>query len=170
MRLLERLFSPAPDPRKAMAPLWEWIVAEARMPAWYGEGGVADTLEGRFDMITLVLALVLRRMERSTALAPLTGPLTEIFVAEMDGQLRQRGVGDLMVGKQVGRLMSTLGGRLGALRAALDGSDETLAEVLRRNLTLTQEADAAWLARRIRLLAGRLDDATDAVVRLGDIA
>ena len=42
--------------------------------------------------------------------------LTEWFVEEMDGQLREQGVGDVVVGKHVGRLMATLGGRIGALR------------------------------------------------------
>jgi cytochrome b pre-mRNA-processing protein 3 len=61
--------------------------------------------------------------------------LTELFVTDMDGQLRESGVGDLVVGKHIGRLMSVLGGRLGAYRAALAGQED-LGAALERNLTL----------------------------------
>src|SRR3546814_17137125 len=58
--------------------------------------------------------------------------LTELFVNDMDGQMRQIGFGDMVVGKQVGRMMRAPGGRLGAYRAA-DGTVE-LREALIRNL------------------------------------
>ncbi|MCP6606682.1 hypothetical protein NL500_31285, partial [Klebsiella pneumoniae] len=77
--------------------------------------------------VTLVLCLLLLRMERSADLKMHCALLTELFVTDMDGQLRESGVGDLVVGKHIGRLMSVLGGRLGAYHAALDpqtGSDE----------------------------------------------
>ena len=118
MTLFDRLFRPAPDPRDALRPLWQAVVATAREPAWYRECGVADTVEGRFDMITLVLAVVLLRLEQAGDGAA-AARLTEWFVEDMDAQLRQSGVGDVVVGKHVGKLMATLGGRIGALRAAL---------------------------------------------------
>lgn len=170
MRLLDRLFASTHDPRDAVRPLWARVVDHARLPEWYRDGGVADTLEGRFDMVTLVLALVVLRMERSAALAPRTAPLTEIFVEEMDGQLRQSGVGDLMVGKQIGRLMATLGGRMGALRTALAASDDTLDDVVARNVTLAENADVPAIAARLRVLAARLDATGDEALLLGTIA
>ncbi len=170
MRLFDRLFSPAADPREEVRPLWSRVVDHARDPAWYRDCGVADTLEGRFDMVTLVLALVLLRMERSETLAPRTAPLTEIFVEEMDGQLRQSGVGDLMVGKQIGRLMATLGGRTGALRTALPGPDAALETVVKRNVTLTDSADTAAMVDRLRALGARLDATGDDALLAGEIA
>lgn len=170
MRFLDRLFSAAPDPREAVRPLWQRVVGFAREPAWYRDCGVADTLEGRFDMVTLVLALALLRMERSETLAPRTAPLTEIFVEEMDGQLRQSGVGDLMVGKQIGRLMATLGGRMGALRIAMPGPTDALETVVARNVTLAETADTAALASGLRSLAARLDATGDDALLAGEIA
>ena len=60
---LRKLFKSEPDPREARRPLWNAIVATARQPHWYSEGGVPDTLDGRFDMISLILALVLHRID-----------------------------------------------------------------------------------------------------------
>ena len=144
MKLLDRLFrsAPATPPRLA---LWHAIVGEARDARWYRELGVADTVEGRFDMITLALAVVLLRIEREGDGASSVA-LTELFIEDMDSQLRQSGVGDLMVGKHVGKLMATLGGRIGALREALPVGGAALAEAVGRNATLVEEADAAPLA------------------------
>src|SRR5690242_175370 len=99
MKLLARLFGSGNDPREALRPLWHRVVELAREKRWYAEHGVADTIEGRFDMITAVLALVLLRMEREPELVESSVFLTELFVEDMDGQLRERGVGDVVVGK-----------------------------------------------------------------------
>ncbi len=170
MRLLERLFSRRPDPREEVRDLWREVIAMARQPAWYRDCGVADTLEGRFDMVTAVLALVLLRMEREPTLAVRTAPLTELFVEEMDGQLRQTGVGDLMVGKQIGKLMATLGGRMGAFRAALADGGETLAQAVHRNITLADESRADAAASRLRQLADRLAATGSEALLKGDLA
>lgn len=132
--MLKRLFRTGEDPKVPLRPLYAAIVAEARRPAWYAECGVPDTLDGRFDMVALILTLVLLRLEREgdAGRAPATH-LAELFVDDMDPQLRQLGIGDLVVGKHVGRMMGALGGRLTAYRAAL-GGDAALGEALVRNL------------------------------------
>lgn len=157
MQLIHRLFTKAPrgsDPRNALRPLWHKIVEIARNPAFYRDDGVADTVTGRFDMITAVLGVVLLRMERDRVLACESALLTELFVEDMDGQLRENGIGDVVVGKHVGRLVSVLGGRLGALRDALLSRDDgALETVLARNITMAEGRDTAGLARRLRALA-----------------
>lgn len=170
MNFLRRLLSPARDPREELRPLWRALVAEARLPEWYRTRGAADTLEGRFDMVSAVLAIALIRMEKEPELAMRTGLLTEIFVEEMDGQLRQTGVGDLMVGKQIGKLMATLGGRVGAFRAALAVGGSELEQAVHRNITLADESRAAALARGLRDLSSRLDAATAEALMRGELA
>ena len=158
MKLLDRLLRQGRDGRAGERPLWQAIVATARRPRWYRELGVADTVAGRFDMISVVLALVLLRLECEPATAARTARLTELFIADMDGQLRQAGIGDLVVGKHVGKLVGVLGGRLGALRVALDlADDEALAQVLQRNMTMADEARAPALAAAVRGFAHDLE-------------
>ena len=122
MGVWDRLFGR--KDRDALTPLYNAVVIEARRPDWYLAGGVPDTLDGRFDMVAAVLSLVLLRLEDEgeAARAPSVF-LTEIFVEDMDGQLRERGIGDIVVGKHIGRMMGALGGRLGALREAFGGGD-----------------------------------------------
>ena len=55
MGLLARLFGPKEDEHAEVRPLWHAVVARARDPRWYAQLGVADSLPGRFDAITIVL-------------------------------------------------------------------------------------------------------------------
>ena len=167
--LFTRLFR-RDDPRHALRPLYDAIVAEGRREHWYAQGAVPDTIDGRFDMIVAILAQVLLRLEQAAA-AQDSVWLTELFVDDMDGQLRQQGIGDVVVGKHVGRMMSALGGRLAAYRAALSGQAD-LAEALSRNLYRGAALDPAALAHvAAELRAGwaRRQDVTVARLRAGDI-
>ncbi|MBV8970984.1 MAG: ubiquinol-cytochrome C chaperone family protein [Sphingomonadaceae bacterium] len=156
MTFLARLFRPHSPP--AADAVYAAIVAAARDPGWYRAGGVADTIDGRFDAVALVAALVLLRLEREGDPArQLSADLTDRFIADMDGSLRERGIGDPTVGKQVGHMIAALGGRLGAYRDALAGGD--LAAALRRNLYRGATVDPAavdWSVRRVRALADAL--------------
>lgn len=114
--------------RDALQPLYRAVVSTARRPVWYAQGGVPDTKDGRFDMVAAILSLVLLRLEAEGE--PGRTPaarLTELFVEDMDGQLREEGVGDVVVGKHVGRMMGALGGRLGAFRDAAATGDYRVA-------------------------------------------
>ena len=160
MTFLSRLFRPLMQPAAPpLDPLWRWITTTARRPEWYLAHGVADTVDGRFDMVALVTSLVMleleaRDMRRETSL------LTERFVDDMDGSLRDIGIGDMVIGKHMGRVIGALGGRLGAYRGALaeGGDNAPLAEALARNVYRGAPADgqAETLALAVRALAQRV--------------
>jgi len=169
--LLSRIFSRSADPREGLRPLWHRVVEIAREPDWYASGGIADTVPGRFDAITLVLSLVLLRMERDPEMTQASVYLTELFVEDMDGQLRESGVGDVVVGKHMGRLMSVLGGRLGALREALAGEgDAELVAAIERNVSMNEGSAPAAVTAQVHVLAGQLGTLPDAALLAGEIA
>ncbi len=119
---------------EAWLPLYNAVVLRARQEHWYLAGAVPDTVDGRFDMIAAVLSMLLLRLEEDPeAGASPSAHLTEHFVDDMDAQLRQLGIGDITVGKHIGKMMAALGGRLGAYRDAMAGAP-ALEEVLVRNL------------------------------------
>lgn len=146
--------------------LYAAIVARARAPHWYTQGGVPDSVDGRFDIVATILALVLLRLEHSPEEAGVSARLTERFITDMDGQLRQIGIGDVTVGKHIGQMMSMLGGRLGAYRDGLAaGSLET---ALVRNLYRGTAPDPVALAHSsaalARLVAAMADQPAAAIV------
>ena len=138
-----------------MRPLYDALVGEARQPVWYREGGVPDTIDGRFDMVSSVLALALLRFEREGEGGKRdTVLLTEIFIDDMAGTLRQIGIGDVVVGKHVGKIMSALGGRLGAFRESFAGT-AALSDAVRRNVfrdAAPSEAACAFVTARLEAL------------------
>lgn len=158
MSFLTKLFGKSQDDRVVARPLWHRTVEIAREKEWYRDCGVADTVAGRFDMITLILSVVMIRMERDAELVEPSVRLTELFVEDMDGQLRESGVGDVVVGKRMGQLMSVLGGRLGAYREGLTSADEAvMADAVNRNVNLHEGTDPLLVARRARAFAAGLD-------------
>src|SRR5579859_5756131 len=116
--------------------LYGAIVTQARMPVFYARLGVRDSVEGRFELLILHLALVLRRLrDADEAAKDLGQEVFDQFCAEMDRSLREMGVGDLSVPKRMKRLAEAYYGRAAAYGAALDAGDrEMLAEVVRRDL------------------------------------
>ncbi len=143
MSFLQRLFgNRGPDPKEKLRPLYLKVITKAREVHWYEEGGVPDTLDGRFDMVSSVLALVLLRMEQIPDAAQDSVYLTELFVSDMDAQMREAGIGDVVVAKDMGKVMSALGGRLGAFRGAL-GDQAKLAQAIDRNIYEGRPSDSA---------------------------
>jgi len=165
MSLLSCLFGARPDEHAGVRPLWHKVIEIAREPHWYSTGGLADSVGGRFDGITMVLALVFLRMERDPALREPSARLTELFVRDMDGQLRESGVGDPVMSKHMGRLMGALGGRIEAYRAALGETDDAaLLAAIGRNMTLIEPGDPRQIAQGMRRLAADLAALDDAAL------
>lgn len=116
--------------------LYGAAVEAARDPLFYTELGVADTLDGRFDMVCLHAALLLRRLGRLPPPGPALGQAVfDAMFADMDMNLREMGVGDLSVGKRVRAMWEGLHGRAAAYEAAIGAGDRAaLAGALARNV------------------------------------
>jgi len=115
--------------------LYGTIVAQARLPCFYRDYAVADSLSGRFDLIVLHLALALERFSADSVLRDLGQRLFDRFCRDMDDNLREMGVGDLRVPKEMRRIGDAFYGRFRAYRAALNaGRDQELIPVIARNV------------------------------------
>ena len=138
-------------PRRSptIAALYGAIVAQARSPAFHRSYGVPDTVEGRLDMILLHLVLALRALGRDLAAPPGLGQdLFNHFCRDMDGNLREMGIGDLAVPKHMKRVAEAFYGRTKAYESALDAGDEgALEAAIARNVFGTGEGPVG--ARRL---------------------
>ena len=166
MRLLSRLFPTRPDRRDAVRELYIRLIEEARQPHWYVAGRVPDDVNGRFAVLSSIVALALLRLEDE---AQASVALTELFVDDMEASLREIGIGDMVVGKRVGKLVSALGGRLGAYRDALAAEDRTaFRQAVARNVYGSDQPEDAAVehaSERLRAVADRLTrTGTDALL------
>jgi len=134
--------------------LYGTIVAQARLPCFYRDYAVPDTINGRFDLIVLHLAVALDRLAEDPKLRQLGQSLFDRFCQDMDHNLREMGVGDLSVPKEMQRMGEAFYGRAQAYRGALAApGQEALVEALKRNIysdTLSVPAAPARLAAYMR--------------------
>ena len=115
--------------------LYGMIVAQARLPIFYQDYGVADTVNGRFDLLVLHLAVVLDRFFAEPDLKEAGQGLFDRFCQDMDGNLREIGISDLKVPKEMRRIGEAFYGRAMAYREALAAGDAAaLAAVIARNV------------------------------------
>jgi cytochrome b pre-mRNA-processing protein 3 len=133
---------------RTISALYGAIVAQARRPAFYRSFGVPDSLEGRLEMILLHAALLLRRLRaESPEIREMGQRVFDHFCSDMDDNLRELGVGDLTVPKQIRRIGEAFYGRAAAYDAALDSRDEgALAGSLARNIFAGSEGSSAHAA------------------------
>ena len=104
--------------------LYDAAQAAARTPVFYAEYGVPDTIEGRFEMLALHLAVLLDRLGKAGEEARGLSPrLTEQFVIDMDDAMRDRGIGDLTVPKKVKKAAAALYDRHRAYGGAISAGN-----------------------------------------------
>jgi cytochrome b pre-mRNA-processing protein 3 len=152
--------------------LYGMIVAQARIPAFYTDYGIPDTVQGRFELLVLHLVLVLHGLNRRSRTTGAFGGwwrreslgqlLFDAFCRDLDANLREMGVGDMGVPRRMRRFGEEFYGRQAAYQAALDGSDpEALENALARNIFElgTVEARVIRLASYTRAAAAQLEDA-----------
>ena len=132
--------------------LYQRIAAASRAPFLYLELGVPDTVEGRFEAVTLHVVLVLRRLRQLPPPADeVAQDLVDGFFRHLDASLRELAVGDLAVPKRMKKLAEAFSGRSRAYDEALDvAGGEALAKALGRNVVGTGEPaqDLASYVRR----------------------
>jgi cytochrome b pre-mRNA-processing protein 3 len=110
--------------------LFELAVREARRPEWFVQGDVPDTVNGRFAVLATVIALITIRLEREGA-KEASAALTERLVESLDAEIREMGVGDPSLGKQVRKLVGAVAGRVERWRALAATDGDWTEEVLR---------------------------------------
>ena len=123
---------PASD---ALYSVYRAIVAQSRQPVFYAEWGVPDTVTGRFDMISLHMALLFRRLRDDKATTDFSQALFDLFFKDMDRNLREMGVTDLGVPKKVRKMTEIFYAQMTGINEAIDRGDRAGVEaVLKRNI------------------------------------
>ncbi len=150
------------EPTRGRA-LFDLAVGEARRPHWFVAGRVPDTVNGRFAVLATIVALIMVRLERSGANGESASvALTERMVESLDTEIREMGLGDPTLGKQVRRLVGGVSGRVDRLRVLVDSGEGWSAEI-RQSLYLDEDPGLTAIEHsegELRRLWQRLGDAS----------
>jgi cytochrome b pre-mRNA-processing protein 3 len=134
------------------------IMAASRQPAFFTSYGVADTVAGRFETLSLHAGLLIWRIETLPEPGPdLAQDLTDAVFRNIDIALREMGVGDVAMPKKMKVMAQGYLGRTVAYRTGLhEPETDVLARALARNVygdeDLYESADCQRLARYTRRL------------------
>lgn len=165
---LKQLFSPSALKRQAHD-AYVQIVNQARNPVFYRDWQVEDSVDGRFDVIVLHLALVLSRLELESRndTNQFHQYLSETFFDDMDRSLREMGSTDTGVGIRVKKMAQAFYGRMTSYRDAL-GDETALFDALKRNVyrerAVRPEAIASLAAYMGRNRAALASQSIDAII------
>jgi cytochrome b pre-mRNA-processing protein 3 len=106
--------------KSAAARLYAETVAQARAPALYSQFSAPDTPEGRFELYTAHVVLVLERLrDQGAEAASLSQTYFDLYLSALDYGLRELAVGDLSVGKTMRKLGEAFYGRAKAMDEVL---------------------------------------------------
>ena len=163
--MLQNLFGVSPVKRAAES-LYASAVQAARNSVLYTDYGVPDSVDGRFEMISLHVYVLLRRLK---SVGPegktLSQTLFDRMFDDMDRTLREMGAGDLGVGRRVKEMARAFYGRIAAYDDGLGEHDPAALQLaLERNVFRGSDAvsdDQAGqvfaLARYLKVLAREMD-------------
>ncbi|KSB91090.1 ubiquinol-cytochrome C reductase [Caulobacter vibrioides] len=150
---LERLLKPRPA-KLAGEKLYASAVAQARSSRFYAELGVRDSMEGRFELFTLHVVLVIERLKgQGEAAAETSQSVFDSYVRGLDDAFRQIGVSDTAVGKKMKKLAGAFYGRLKTYDeafATLPDSAELDAALARTIFEERGEGDVATVSAYVR--------------------
>ena len=135
MKIIENIFSFSKE-KKIAHKLYKAIVRQARQPVFYESYGVADTFDGRFDLISLHMILIIRRMKSDIDQSrKLSQALFDYMFDDIDLNLRELGIGDMGVLHRVKKMTKAFYGRLESYDQGLTEKDDTLlSAALERNI------------------------------------
>jgi cytochrome b pre-mRNA-processing protein 3 len=145
MMFFDRFFKPKPAQAAGRA-LYAAAVTQARSTGLYADLQVPDTVEGRFEIYTVHVFLLLDRLRRQGEQASDTSQvLFDTYVRSLDDALREMGVGDLSVGKKMRRLGEAFYGRVKSYETAFEALPDTatLEALLARTVYAEAEGSAA---------------------------
>jgi len=139
---LRHMFRPRPA-RLAGEALYEAATRQARQPGFYLALGAPDTVEGRFELYSLHVVLLLHRLKGEGGEASEAAQaLFDTYVSALDNTLREMGVGDLSVAKKMRKLGEAFYGRAKAYEAVLAARDRTeLAALIQRTVFAEASSD-----------------------------
>lgn len=129
--------------------LFSLVIEQSRMDVFYSELAVEDNLDGRFDLMSLHMSIILQKLDQNkqySEVDKLKQVFQEIMFDNLDLTLREIGVGDLGVGKKIKVMAEAFYGRMIAYQNLFEVRDyQKMSDALLRNLYRERKVDQKTL-------------------------
>ncbi len=139
--MLSALFKKSSS-QQAPQQLYGGLMTHARSTSFFMAYGVPDTVMGRFDMLSLHVYLLARRLrdDGSEAAQGLSQAVFDLYVYDVERALRELGIGDTSVPKKKKKMIRSFYGQIDDFDEAINSNDtnELLEKVSKRYLSETE--------------------------------
>jgi len=165
------IFKKKSDPQN-VRDVYSSIVAQSRQKLFFEDWGIPDTINGRFDLMSLHMCLALRRLKSSESKPrEFSQELFDLFFLDMDRSVREMGAGDMAVPKRIQKMGEMFYGMLDSLTKALDDEDEdALKQSLIRNVyDGAQTPSLELLVQYVHEQTAKLNEQPQEVIRSGTL-
>ena len=116
--------------------LYDALVSRSREPVFFADFGVADSIDGRFDMLVFHAWLALAELKGGHG----AQALTDTIFTGFDEAMREQGAGDMGIGHKLKAMANAFYGRIAVYDAAKN--EDELAAALAKNLWRGATVDA----------------------------
>ncbi len=173
--IFSKLFKTKPAFAEEVQKLYVSIIKQSRNPDFYLHLEVADTVEGRYDMIVLHAFVVMRRLKtEQERTEQFLQSLYDLMFADMDQNLRELGVGDMGLARRVPKMAEAFYGRITVYEEGLAESDNNMLKAaLDRNLyrkTPVSDESLEKMAQYLRCEAKNLENTSIDDLLKGDVS
>ncbi len=126
--------------------LYSQVLAQSRQPAFFGAGRFEDSYDGRIDLLSLNLAIIIHNLRRFDAAGQRLGQaLYDVMVEDFNIAMREEGLADTGISRRIKPMVAFFYGRLSALSQAL--SEEQDLHVFVKDRVLGEQGEAGFSAR-----------------------
>jgi cytochrome b pre-mRNA-processing protein 3 len=127
--------------QKTAKRLFADCMERARDPVFFVDMGVPDTFDGRFEMISMLVASLVNRLNQEGASGQkLAQSLFDVMFLDLELACRESGIGDLSIPRHMKRMMAGFNGRLNAY------AEQDLTNAVRNNIYGTlEEVDQKYI-------------------------
>ena len=121
---------------------YAFLTSTARIPYFYSDLGVPDTVMGRFEALSIHVFLFLARCRDDATLKPVAQDLVDRFMVDIEDSIREIGIGDPSVPKRMRKLAGMFYERVHAYDPPLHAGDTAALGAALKRHALPPEAGA----------------------------
>ena len=169
--ILRKVWAARKSSRQKSAQMYQIVVEKARSRLLFEVVNVPDSPQGRFESVVLHMFLLQRRFLQIKDSGSLPQRLMDSMAEDFDNSVREMGVGDLSVGKNVKKLSRAAQMRFGIYNVQIDnnsGLREALGSVFASGPMAGQEVDIDTLARYVGVFVRGLSECSDQALVEGE--
>ena len=126
--------------------IYSQVLAQSRQPAFFGSGRFEDSYDGRIDLLSLNLALIIHNLRRFDEAGQRLGQaLYDVMIEDFNIAMREEGLADTGISRRIKPMVAFFYDRLSSLSQAL--SEEQDLHVFVKERVLREPGESEFTAR-----------------------